>query len=92
MHFFCDARNKPAIVEWNNGTATAKYACIHSLQGDVIALVDRNGVEIVKYMYTAWDKVFSTTGTLASFLGMIHLFRYREYVYNVQMGLQRHFC
>ena len=26
LHFFYDASGSPAMVEWNNGTTTAKYA------------------------------------------------------------------
>ena len=87
MHFFYDAQNRPAIVEWNNGITTAKYAFIYNLQGDVIALVDSTGTEVVKYVYDAWGKVLSATGTLASTLGTIQPFRYRGYVYDVETGL-----
>ena len=39
LHFFYDASNKPAIVEYN-GT---KYAYVHNLQGDIVAIVDAEG-------------------------------------------------
>ncbi len=62
MHFFCDARNRPAMVNFN-GT---KHGCIVNLQGGAPGLIDGTGAEVVKYTYDAWSKVLSTTGTLAS--------------------------
>ena len=49
LHFFYDARNKPAVVTFN-GTA---YAYLYNLQGDVIALIDSNGNRVVEYRYDA---------------------------------------
>ena len=39
MHFFYDARNRPAVVVFNG----VDYAYIYNVQGDVIALVDSTG-------------------------------------------------
>ena len=36
LHFFYDASGSPAMVEWNNGTATEKYAYVKNLQDDTI--------------------------------------------------------
>ena len=83
LHFFYDAQNRPAIVAYN-GT---KYAYIYNLQGDVLGLIDSNGTEVVKYTYDAWGKALSTTGSLASSLGIVQPFRYRGYVYDVEIGL-----
>ena len=82
LHFWYDAQNRPAIVQFN-GT---KYAYIHNLQGDIIGIIDTNGTEVVKYTYDAWGKPLSTTGSLASTLGTIQPFRYRGYVYDVETG------
>jgi YD repeat-containing protein len=79
LHFWYDAQNRPAIVQFN-GT---KYAYIQNLQGDIVGIVDSNGTEVVKYTYDAWGKVLSTTGSLAATLGTIQPFRYRGYVYDV---------
>ena len=87
LHFWYDASGKPAMVEWNDGTTTAKYAYIHNLQGDIVGIVDSNGTEVVKYTYDAWGKVLSTTGSLASTLGTVQPFRYRGYVYDAETGL-----
>ena len=83
LHFFYDAQNRPAVVNFN-GT---KYGYIVNLQGDVLGLIDSTGAEVVKYTYDAWGKVLSTTGSLASTLGTIQPFRYRGYVYDVETGL-----
>ena len=73
LHFFYDASNKPAVVEFN-GT---KYAYVHDLQGDICQIVDANGTVVVEYTYDAWGKVLDVTGTMASSLGTIQPFRYR---------------
>ena len=83
LHFWYDANNRPAIVEYN-GT---RYAYIHNLQGDIVGILDSTGTEVVKYTYDAWGKVLSVTGSLASTLGTIQPFRYRGYVYDVETGL-----
>ena len=83
LHFWYDALNRPAIVQFN-GT---KYAYIHNLQGDIVGILDGSGTEVVKYTYDVWGKVLSTTGSLASTLGTIQPFRYRGYVYDVETGL-----
>ena len=87
LHFFYDAQNRPAIVEWNNGVTAAKYAYIQNLQGDIVGIVDSSGTEVVKYTYNAWGRVLSATGSLASTLGTVQPFRYRGYVFDVETGL-----
>ena len=83
LHFFYDARNKPAVVIFN-GTA---YAYLYNLQGDVIGLVDSNGTKMVSYTYDVWGKMLSKTGTLASTLGTIQPFRYRAHVFDEETEL-----
>ena len=83
LHFFYDASNRPAIVEFN-GT---KYGYIHDLQGDIVGIIDSAGTEVVKYTYDAWGKKLAVSGALAGSLGVINPFRYRGYVYDVETGL-----
>ncbi len=83
LHFFYDASNKPAIVDFN-GT---KYAYVHNLQGDIVAILDSTGAGVVQYTYDAWGKPISKIGTLASTLGTVQPFRYRGYVYDEETGL-----
>ena len=49
LHFYYDASNKPAIVEFN-GT---KYAYVHNLQGDIVAILNSAGTAVVNYVYDA---------------------------------------
>ena len=87
LHFFYDASDSPAMVEWNNGTTTAKYAYVKNLQGDIIAIIDYAGAEVVKYTYDAWGTPVSTAGAMAGTLGVLQPFRYRGYVYDDETGL-----
>ena len=52
-----------------------------------MGILNSAGTEVVKYTYDAWGKVLSTTGSLASTLGTVQPFRYRGYVYDVEIGL-----
>ncbi len=67
-----------------NGT---KYSYIRNLQGDVIAIINSNGVTVVEYKYDAWGNILSVTGSLASTLGAVNPFRYRGYYYDTETGL-----
>ena len=47
LHFFYDASNKPAIVDFNG----IKYGYVQNLQGDVCQIVDASGNVVVEYTY-----------------------------------------
>ena len=66
-----------------NGT---KYSYVKNLQGDVIRIINANGVTVVEYNYDAWGNILSTTGSMASTLGAINPFRYRGYYYDTESG------
>lgn len=83
LHFFYDASNKPAMVVYNG----VKYAYVHNLQGDIVAILDSNGTAVVQYKYDAWGRPISCSGSMASTLGTVQPFRYRGYVYDEEMGL-----
>ena len=78
LHFFYDAQNKPAFVEYEG----AMYRYVHNLQGDIVAIVDAAGNLVVEYKYDAWGKSIGTTGSLKTTLGEHNPFRYREYIYD----------
>ena len=78
LHFFYDAQNKPAVVVYNG----VPYSYVKNLQGDVVALLNSAGAVVVSYVYDAWGRPISKTGTLASTLGTVQPFRYRGYVYD----------
>lgn len=83
LHFFYDAQNKPAMVRFN-GT---DYFYIYNLQGDVVAMIDANGTQVVEYHYDAWGAPVAKTGSMAATLGTVNPFRYRGYVYDEETGL-----
>ena len=51
LHFFYDAQGKPAMVDYNG----SYYAYVHTLQGDIGAIVDNTGTKVVEYGYDAWE-------------------------------------
>ena len=63
------------------------YFYVYNLQGDVVALIDANGTQVVEYGYDAWGNPISKTGTMAATLGTVNPFRYRGYVYDEETGL-----
>ena len=40
------------------------YYSLRNLQGDVVALTDKNGTKVVSYVYDSWGRVISVTGSL----------------------------
>ena len=83
LHFFYDAQNKPAVVVYN-GTP---YGYLKNLQGDIVAILNGSGSAVVSYVYDAWGRPISKTGSMASTLGTLNPFRYRSYVYDEETGL-----
>ena len=67
-----------------NGT---NYNYVTNAFGDVLAIVDNSGNELVTYTYDAWGNIISTSGTMASTLGTHNPLRYRGYVYDHETGL-----
>ena len=83
LHFFYDAQGRPTVVDFNS----VKYGYVHNLQGDVVAVIDGSGTQVVEYTYDAWGKQLTKTGTLAATLGTLNPFRYRGYVFDEETGL-----
>mgnify|MGYP002567710011 FL=1 len=77
LHFFYDAQGKPGMVTYND----VDYFYVYNLQGDVVALIDANGTQVVEYGYDAWGNPISKTGSLAATIGTLNPFRYRGYTY-----------
>ena len=63
------------------------YFYVYNLQGDVVALIDANGTQVVEYGYDAWGNPISKTVSLAATIGTLNPFRYRGYVYDEETGL-----
>ena len=83
LHFFYDAQGKPGMVTYND----VDYFYVYNLHGDVVALIDANGTQVVEYGYDAWGNPISKTGSLAATIGTLNPFRYRGYVYDEETGL-----
>ena len=83
LHFYYDANGYPLSVVYNDTT----YYYATNLQGDVIAIINTSGKQMVGYTYDAWGKLLSTTGSLASTLGTYNPLRYRGYVYDHETQL-----
>ena len=75
-----DAAGTPLTMVINGQTT---YHYVTNLQGDVIALTDDTGAEVITYSYDAWGKVVSRTGTYATLNPLL----YRGYVYDWEIHL-----
>jgi RHS repeat-associated protein len=67
-------------------TAGVKYWYVRNLQGDIIGIIDNSGNQVVSYSYDAWGRPLSTTGSLASTIGVLNPFRYRGYYFDSETG------
>ena len=47
---------------------------------------DSSGTQVVTYTYDAWGNPLTTTGSMAGTLGKLNPFRYRGYVYDIQLA------
>ncbi|WP_055666128.1 polymorphic toxin type 17 domain-containing protein [Desnuesiella massiliensis] len=72
----------------------AEYFCVRNAQGDIIGLIDGDGVRVVSYAYDSWGKLISikdkdgkdiTTDT--NHVGYKNPYRYRGYRYDNETGL-----
>ncbi len=82
MRFTYDAIG-PATVEYN-GTI---YTYVKNAQGDVVSIVNYDGIAVMSYIYDAWGNQLSTYGSMEPTLGRKNPLRYRGYVYDTETGL-----
>ena len=86
MRFTYDAQGNPVSMTYNGNI----YFYVLNLQGDVMALLDANGNEVVSYHYNAWGEIISTTASTTAMLNTLAKYnplRYRGYVYDRETGL-----
>ena len=62
------------------------YYFMKNLQGDVIAITDRNGLVVARYSYDAWG-VCTIEQDSAYCIGGINPYRYRGYYYDSEIGM-----
>ena len=82
LEFSYDGNGNAVSVKYN-GTY---YYYLYNGQGDVVKLIDGDGVSQVEYTYDTWGAC-SVTGSLANTLGAKNPFRYRGYVYDTETRL-----
>ena len=82
LDFTYDNVGMPYSLIYNNGTTTTTYYYVTNVQGDVMYLVDANGVQVAAYDYDPYGKIVSATGDLAE----INPLRYRGYYYDTETG------
>ena len=63
------------------------YFFRRTVNGDIIAILNTSGEVVVTYEYDPWGNILSTSGSLASTLGVANPFRYRGYYYDTESGL-----
>lgn len=80
MKFSYDEQGRPYSVKYNND----QYYYILNQQGDVIRIINGDGVTRGEYTYNAWGELIeiTTTGTI----GEINPLRYRGYYYDAETG------
>jgi RHS repeat-associated protein len=83
IHYSYDASGNHFSMNLN-GT---EYYYVRNAQGDITGLIDNAGNLVVSYTYDTWGKLVSTTGSLASTLGVKNPYRYRGYRYDTETGL-----
>ena len=83
LDFFYDESGRPFAFNYSiDGDTASTYYYILNLQGDVVQIIDANGVMQAEYIYSPWGEVISAEGDLAE----INPLRYRGYYYDSETG------
>ena len=82
LTFIYGSNGHPMAVKYNY----YYYYYVTNTFGDVLAILDDEGAEVVTYTYDAWGNILSTSGSMASTLGAQNPLRYRSYVYDQEQG------
>lgn len=83
LDFLYDDQGKLFAMEYEG----ERYFYKKNIQGDIIGLVDKTGTEVVTYTYNTWGLLTGTTDRSGKGLAEKNPFRYREYYYDVELGL-----
>ena len=81
--YYYDESGAPVSFEYNGTT----YYYVKNLQGNIIAILNTSGEQVVEYKYDTWGKLVTITGSLASTVGAKNPYRYRGYRYDNETGL-----
>ena len=83
LDFFYDESGRPFALNYSvDGSDFETYYYILNLQGDVVQIIDANGVMQAEYVYSPWGEIISAEGDLAE----INPLRYRGYYYDSETG------
>ena len=83
LDFFYDESGRPFAFNYSvDGSDFETYYYILNLQGDVVQIIDANGVMQAEYIYSPWGEIISAEGDLAE----INPLRYRGYYYDSETG------
>ena len=83
LDFFYDESGRPFAFNYSvDGSDFETYYYILNLQGDVVQIIDANGVMKAEYIYSPWGEIISAEGDLAE----INPLRYRGYYYDSETG------
>ena len=52
------------IIIGSDSSVNGEYYYLRNLQGDIIGLIDKNGIEVVSYTYDTWGKLVYIEGSL----------------------------
>ncbi len=63
------------------------YYFIKNLQGDVVAIVDKDATPVAKYSYDAWGVCTVAQDTSDCSIATVNPFRYRSYYYDAEMQM-----
>ena len=83
LDFFYDESGRPFAFNYSvDGSDFETYYYILNLQGDVVQIIDANGVMQAEYIYSPWGEVISAEGELSE----VNPLRYRGYYYDSETG------
>ncbi len=82
-NFAYDVMGNPMMILHNGN----RYYYLVNARGDVEGILNSAGTLVVEYRYDAWGRLLSTSGSMASTLGLANPLRYRGYVYDRETGL-----
>ena len=63
------------------------YYFFKNLQGDIIAIADKNAQVVAKYSYDAWGVCTVEQDTSAAGIASVNPFRYRGYYFDAEIGM-----
>ena len=83
LDFFYDESGRPFAFNYSvDGGIASTYYYILNLQGDIVQIIDANGVMQAEYVYSPWGEIISAEGDLAE----VNPLRYRGYYYDSETG------